>query len=75
MNTVNASTGFLGFQLHLGRLPQVMPAIVPDILPLNLHDAGKTATTLIQRLNNNVAEARDNLLLTKITQAHHASKL
>jgi Integrase zinc binding domain len=75
MNTVNASTGFSGFQLHLGRSPRVMPVIVPDILPPDLHDAGETATTLIQKLNNDVAKARDNLLLTKITQAHHASKL
>ena len=73
MNTVNSSTGFSGFQLHLGRSPRIIPVIVPNDLPNELRDAGETATTVIQRLKNDVAEARDNLLLTKITQAHHAS--
>jgi hypothetical protein len=51
----------------------MMPPIVPNILSDDLRDAGKTATLVIQRLTDDVAEARDNLLLTKITQAHYAS--
>jgi len=71
MNTVNASTRFSGFQLHLGRSPRVVPPIVPSALPAELQDAAKMAGDTIMRLTNDVAEARDNLLLTKITQAHH----
>jgi len=73
MNTVNLSTGFSCFQLHLGRSPRVLPPIVPDTLPADLQDAAQMATVLIQRLKDDVAEARDNLLLAKITQAHHSS--
>jgi hypothetical protein len=73
MNTVNASMGFSGFQLHLGCSPQIMPPIVPQSLPVDLQTAGNTAMTIIDRLTNDVAQARDNLLLTKITQAFHAS--
>ena len=73
MNTVNASTGFSGFQLHLGRSPRVIPPIIPDSLPNELQEAALTATTIIQQLENDVAQARDNLLLAKITQSHHAS--
>jgi hypothetical protein len=73
MNTVNASTGFSGFQLHLGRSPRVMPQIVPNTLPLELQTAGDAASDIIKRLTDDVAEARDNLLLTKITQAYHTS--
>jgi RNase H-like domain found in reverse transcriptase/Integrase zinc binding domain len=73
MNTVNASTGFSGFQLHLGRSPRVMPPIVPQSLPVDLQTAGDTATMIIDHLTNDVAQACDNLLLTKVTQAFHAS--
>jgi hypothetical protein len=73
MNTVNASTGFSGFQLHLGRSPHVIPPIIPDLLPNELQEAALTATSIIQQLENDVAQARDNLLLVKITQSHHAS--
>jgi hypothetical protein len=69
MNMVNASTGFSGFQLHLGRSPRVMPPIVLQSLPVDLQTAGDAATAIIDRLTNDVAQARDNLLLTKITQA------
>ena len=73
MNTVNAATGFTNFQLHLGRSLRIMPPIAPAILSDDLQDVGKTATVVIQCLTDDVAEAQDNLLLTKITQAHHAS--
>jgi hypothetical protein len=73
MNTVNVLTGFSGFQLHLGRSPRVMPPIVPQLLPVDLQAAGDTAVTIISCLKDNVAQAQDNLLLMKITQAFHAS--
>ncbi|KIM79776.1 hypothetical protein PILCRDRAFT_73731 [Piloderma croceum F 1598] len=73
MNTVNASTGYSGFQLHLGRSPQIIPPIVPSTLPDDLADAGRTATSIINTLADDVANARDNLLLSKISQTHYAS--
>jgi hypothetical protein len=72
MNTVNSSTKFTGFQLHLGRSPRVIPPIIPLQLPSELMDGADTAVTTIQRLTDDIAEARDNLLLTKVTQSFHA---
>jgi hypothetical protein len=68
MNMVNASTGYSGFQLHLGRSPRVIPPIVPSTLPKDLADADQTATSVINMLTNDFADARDNLLLSKILQ-------
>jgi hypothetical protein len=50
-----------------------MPPIVPQSLPVDLQTAGDAATMIIDRLTNDVAQARDNLLLMKVTQAFHAS--
>ena len=72
MNTVNSSTKFTGFQLHLGRSPRVIPPIVPEVLPVDLLGAADTAIKTVQKLADDVAEARDNLLLTKITQSHNS---
>jgi hypothetical protein len=73
MNTDNASTNFSAFQLHLGRSPRVIPPIVPSDLPIELADVGVQATTVLNNLLNNTANARDNLLQAKIQQSHHAS--
>ena len=72
MNTVNSSTKFTGFQLHLGRSPHVIPPIVPEVLPVDLWGAADTAIKTVQKLADDVAEAHDNLLLTKITQSHNS---
>ena len=50
-----------------------MPPIVPQSLPVDLQTAGDAATMIIDRLTNDVAQARDNLLLMKVAQAFHAS--
>ena len=71
MNTVNASTKFSGFQLHLRHFPRVIPPIVTVNLPTELLDAAETAITTIEKINSDVAEAQDNLLLTKISQSHY----
>jgi hypothetical protein len=73
MNTINSSTKFSGFQLHLGCLPCMIPSIMPNTLPDDLQDTARIALTVIQHISDDIAEAHDNLLLTKITQAHHAS--
>jgi len=73
MNSVNASTNFSGFQLHLRRSPRIIPPIIPLTLPDELIDAGKLALTVINNIETDVAQACDNLLHAKIQQAHHAS--
>jgi len=73
MNTKNASTGFSGFQLLMGRSPRVIPPIIPSNLPPDLQDATKSASDVLSCLNDDVAQARDNLMLAKITQAHNVS--
>lgn len=72
MNTVNSSTGFSGFQLHLGRSPRIIPPLFTTDMPEDLQDAAKLATNLLNQLANDVTEAQDNLLQAKISQAHHA---
>ena len=72
MNTVNASTNYSSFQLRLGRSPQIIPLIIPSHLSPKLQSAGPAAEAMIAQLQYDVTNARDNLLLAKITQAHHA---
>jgi hypothetical protein len=51
-------------------LPRVIP--VPEVLPTDLLGAADTPITMIQKLSDDVTEARNNLLLTKITQSHNS---
>lgn len=75
MNTVNSSTGYLGFQLHLGQSPHVIPPIMPTSLPDDLHSAGSLAKSIITQLTDDVADAKDNLLQAKMIQPAYANKL
>lgn len=72
MNTVNASTGFSGFQLKLGRSPCVIPPLVPSDLPDELRNTPEAAVELAvaDRVNTDVTKAGDNLLAAKVAQAH-----
>ena len=72
MNMINASMGYSGFQLHLGQSPCIIPPIVPSHLSPTLCSAGPAAKTVITQLQNDVADAKDNLLLAKVAQAHYA---
>jgi len=72
MNTVNPSMKFLHFQLHLGRSPRIIPPIIPHSLSTELCASAEITSATIGQLSDDVAEARDNFLLTKITQSHHA---
>jgi hypothetical protein len=76
MNTVNASMGFSGFQLHLGRSPQVIPPIVPDRLPLVISASveGQAALAVIEKLKLDSDEAKDNLLVAKVFQSHYTNR-
>jgi hypothetical protein len=73
MNTVNTSTGFSNFQLHLGRSPHLIPPMVPTDLPDTVHAAASSAESVITCVNTDVMEAQDNLLELKIFQEHYAN--
>ena len=64
--------GYSGFQLHLGQSPCIIPPIVPLNLSPKLCSAGAAAEKVIAQLQDDVTDTRDNLLLAKVTQAHHA---
>jgi hypothetical protein len=76
MNTINASSGFSGFQLRLGRSPRIIPPIVTDDLDPELKDTPEAirAEMIISKLNTDVDEAKDNLLRAKVFQSHFANK-
>ncbi|KAG1792511.1 uncharacterized protein HD556DRAFT_1220599, partial [Suillus plorans] len=70
MSSVNASTGFTLFQLHLRRVPRTIPPVsnsTDTTTGEGLDDKG--ACELILRLENNMMEAQDNLLAAKAAQA------
>ena len=69
-NTVNKSTGFSPFQLQTGRSPRILPPITPAEQRTGRVDVVK----LIDQINTDVAEAKDNLMLAKIFQADQANK-
>ncbi|EPQ59877.1 hypothetical protein GLOTRDRAFT_19679, partial [Gloeophyllum trabeum ATCC 11539] len=69
--TLNTSTGYTPFQLRHGCSPRVIPPLDPGSAPSS---ETVDAHSLIQRLDNDVAEARDNLFVSKIDQAYFANK-
>jgi hypothetical protein len=69
-NTVNKSTGFSPFQLHIGRSPRLIPPIAPAKTGTEDMDAKR----LIEQINTDVAEAKDNLMLAKVFQADQANR-
>jgi hypothetical protein len=75
MNLINALTGFSNFQLRLGRLPPIIPPIIPDSLthPISVPSESIRAQIVIDRLQTDVAEAKDNLLQAKVFQTHYAN--
>jgi hypothetical protein len=76
MNTVNASTGFSPFQLRMGHSPRLIPPLVPDLAQVIAAGSPNAADaiTLIKSLANDTAEAQDNLLAAKVTQAEFANR-
>src|ERR1700729_458371 len=75
MNTINMSTNFSPFQLHMGRSPYIIPPLVPSELPPDLAGTDDTAlaSTIINHIATEVNEAKDALLHAKVTQAHFAN--
>ena len=78
MNTVNASTGLSGFQLMMGQLPRVIPLLVTIPSPpgsnSEVNNTITNACIVLQRLENNIQVAKDNLLWEKVTQATQKNK-
>jgi len=75
MNTANVSTGFSLFQLRMGHSPRLIPPIsnVEQSLvtqDLDMHQA----MMMLELITLNVAEAKDNLLMAKVAQAHFANQ-
>jgi hypothetical protein len=75
MNTINVSTGFSPFQLLMGQSPQIIPPITVTNEPNTPtpEEESQAATNLIKRLLHDVAEAKDNLLAAKVSQAEFAN--
>lgn len=73
MNTLNASTGFLGFHLHLGRSPCVIPPLIPSSFDLNVPQEDIRAVEIIEKMLLDTQTAADNLIHAKVNQAHQAN--
>ena len=76
LNTVNASTGFTPFQLLTGANPRIIPPLFHDDVSAakaELGDAATAAGDIISRVETDVMEAQDNLLLAKSHQAFAAN--
>ncbi|KAG2346922.1 hypothetical protein BDR05DRAFT_851875, partial [Suillus weaverae] len=74
MSTVNASTGFSSFQLHLGRQPRMLPPLVDNAVPCANESEEERATKLLSQLEHDLLEAQDNLLAAKAAQATQVNK-
>jgi hypothetical protein len=70
MNTINSSTGFSPFQLHMGRSPCIIPPLVPSAVN-DIEDI--RALDVIKKLKADVAEAKVNLAAAKISQCLQAN--
>jgi hypothetical protein len=73
MNTVNISTGFSPFQLHMGHAPRLIPPLISNDTPIPDEMNHSAAIELIERIKCDVSEAQDNLLAAKISQAEFAN--
>jgi hypothetical protein len=75
MNSVNASTGFSPFMPRMGRAPHIIPPIVPTSVPTDVVGSQETANAaaMVAEIQLNVAEAKDNLLMAKVSQVHSAN--
>ena len=71
MSTTNESTGYTPFHLCFGCLPHILPPLLNP--PPNPSVDNISACQVIKNLHTNIADAQDNLILTKISQSHFAN--
>jgi hypothetical protein len=71
MNTINNSTGFSGFQLKMGRAPRIIPPLGRGTQEKNIDIR---AIEVIERLQKETEDAKENLLQAKINQSLQANK-
>ncbi|KAG2341964.1 hypothetical protein BDR05DRAFT_887105 [Suillus weaverae] len=74
MSTVNASTGFSPFQLHLGHQPRMLPPLVDNAAPCAYESEEESTTKLLSQLEHDLLEVQDNLLAAKAAQATQVNK-
>jgi len=76
MNSVNASTGFSNFQIHLSLSPRLIPPIVPASLvsPVSNNSDAMHAKEVIKMIQTDVTEAKDNLIQAKVFQTFYANQ-
>ncbi|KAG2343885.1 hypothetical protein BDR05DRAFT_857922, partial [Suillus weaverae] len=76
MSTINASTGYTPFHLHLGRTPRLLPPLTPETIRTTREDFPTdvaNALEAIVSLKTDVADAHDALLASRIAQANAAN--
>ncbi|KAI0317039.1 hypothetical protein OF83DRAFT_1040018, partial [Amylostereum chailletii] len=77
MSTVNASTGFSLFQIHLGRSPRLIPPFTADVHAAAHTDYAADAVrtdALLRRIETDFLEASDSLLAAKANQAAFSNR-
>jgi len=80
LNTINASTGYTGFQLKTGHSPCLIPPLLPLIPDANEVNNVECALAVLKCLDDDIGDACDNLLRAKVSQAqqsnrHHRSEV
>jgi hypothetical protein len=73
INSVNASTGFSGFQIRMGCSPRVMPPLIQEATSEVTSDDA-AARSITAQIESDVCEAKDALLGAKIMQAFFTNK-
>ncbi|KAG2064477.1 hypothetical protein BDR04DRAFT_979139, partial [Suillus decipiens] len=76
MSTVNTSTGYTHFHLHLSRTPCLLPPLTQERIQQTREDFPTdiaNALDAIVALKTNIANAHNALLTSKISQAHSAN--
>lgn len=76
MNLLNASTGCTNFQIQLGRSPRMITPMVPappSMEPQSIERDTIRAIKMVEELQTDVAEAKDNLLQAKVFQTHYTN--
>ncbi|KAG2071224.1 hypothetical protein BDR04DRAFT_982824, partial [Suillus decipiens] len=73
MNTINTSTGYSPFQLHLGCSPRMLPPLIHNA-KTPTEPEHQLVAKMMCNLQVNVMEAQDNLLASKAAQATTANK-